>query len=436
MTDTVFALSTLLGKSGVAIVRISGSGAKKVLRDFGILKDISHGRFIFAKLFHPLTKSHLDDALVLYFMAPNSFTGEDTVEFHLHGSIAVVKGVISALGEMRYLRPALPGEFSKKAFLNGKIDLTKADALVNLINAETDIQKEVALRQLSGQLENLYESWRGKIISILSKLEALIDFPEDDLPQDIIKNVMSDILTIADSIAKHLKTSVYGEVVVRGVKIGIIGAPNVGKSSLLNFLAKKEMAIVSNIAGTTRDVIEVKVDFDGMPAIFYDTAGIRDTEDVIELEGVKRAKKVSEGSDINIYVFDVTNPESYKIMSGRDDPNTIMVENKIDLGSCSLDKSIQISIETGEGLSRLLAILKELISELYTPSHDPVITSERYKIHLTKCLDFLHRFSSDYNLEIATEYIRLAAIELGSITGKIEVEEVLDEIFSSFCIGK
>lgn len=436
--DTIFALSTVLGKSGIAVIRISGPQAFAVLADFQVKKKLEHGHFIFAKIFHPQNGNHLDDVIILGSRAPNSFTGEDTIELHLHGSVAVIKDILSALSKLSYLRFALPGEFSKIAFLNGKLDLTKAEALVNLINSETTIQKEIALRQLGGELENLYESWRLQMIGILAKLEALIDFPDEDIPQSLLGQLAHDIKQLSEKIYEHLHSASRGETITRGIKIAIIGAPNVGKSSLLNALAKRDVAIVSDIAGTTRDVIEVKMDLNGFPIILYDTAGLRDASDVIESEGIKRAINTSRASDISLYVVDSTAPESQQIVPQAHEKPYLVLKNKSDLqkGEILLANEMLLSVKTGEGLDELIKKLANMIEEIYTPSHEPMITSERYRQHLSKSFDLLKCFNLQTTLEISAEYVRLATKEIGQITGKVEVEEVLDEIFSSFCIGK
>lgn len=437
--DTIFALSTVVGKSGVAVVRISGERALKVLDDLGVKHKILPNEFKLAKLYNPVSSEILDQAIILYFQAPHSFTGEDIVELHLHGSVAVVKDVIAALNSFNYLKLAEPGEFSKRAFFNGKMDLTQAEGLVQLIEAETTVQRQVAFRQFSGELETLYDNWRNSLISLLAKVEALIDFPEDDIPQSIVSEVEAGVHNLKTEIENHLATAASGEVIARGIKVAIIGAPNVGKSSLLNLLAKRDVAIVADIAGTTRDVIEVKIDLKGFPVILHDTAGLRETTDTIELEGVRRAQKASEESDINIYIIDASTRDREQLLPQVFDKPHLILLNKTDLLTSpypSPENYFRVSVKKGLGIDNFLQALLQLVEETYTPAADPIITQERYRKLLNECLHYINNFKIASQLEVSAEYLRLAASCIGTITGKIEVDEILDEIFSSFCIGK
>ncbi len=440
LQDTIFALSTVVGKSGVAVVRISGEYALKVVKDLGVKHKLLPNEFKLAKLYHPFSFEILDQAITLFFQAPHSFTGEDIVELHLHGSVAVVKDVIAALNSLNYLRLAEPGEFSKRAFFNGKMDLTQAEGLVQLIEAETTVQRQVAFRQFSGELENLYENWRKSLISLLARVEALIDFPEDDIPDSVVSEIEAGVHNLMTKIENHLATAASGEVIARGIKVAIIGAPNVGKSSLLNLLAKRDVAIVADIAGTTRDVIEVKIDLKGFPVIIHDTAGLRETTDAVELEGVRRAQRASHESDINIYMLDATATNSDDILPHVFDKPHLILINKMDLLShaklVSPDNYYRVSVREGLGIDSFLQALLRLVEETYTPSADPIITQERYRKLLSECLHYIKSFKISSQLEVSAEYLRLAASCIGSITGKIEVDEILDEIFSSFCIGK
>lgn len=439
--DTIFALSTVLGKSGVAVIRISGTHALRAVTDLGIKHKIAPNEFKLAKLYHPNSFEILDQAIILFFKAPNSFTGEDIVELHLHGSVAIVKDVVAALNTLNYLRLAEPGEFSKRAFFNGKMDLTQAEGLVQLIEAETTVQRQVAFRQFSGELESLYENWRQLLISLLARVEALIDFPEDDIPDGVLKEIESGVHNLVNNIENHLTTAVNGEVITRGIKVAILGAPNVGKSSLLNLLARRDVAIVADRAGTTRDVIEVKIDLKGFPVILCDTAGLRETVDEIELEGVRRALKASQDSDINIYILDASILDNVSILPKIFDKPHIILLNKVDLLSSPTEfltshNCNKVSVKDGLGIDDFLRELLLLVEKTYTPSAEPIITKERYKKLLTQCLTYMKDFRISSTLEISAEYLRLAAICIGNITGKIEVDEILDEIFSSFCIGK
>jgi tRNA modification GTPase len=452
MQKTIFALSTLAGKSGVAIIRISGNDALRAIAALCPNTEFKARIATFAELIDTSNAEPIDQAIIIYFKSPNSFTGEDVIEIQFHGSIAVIDHLLEVLGTMPFLRMAEPGEFSKRAFLNSKLDLTQAEGLADLIDSETRLQKSVALRQLGGQLGTLYNNWRTEIISHLSKLEALIDFPEDDIPASLIKSTHSDLVTLSNSIKNHLSDNHKGEIIQRGLNVAIVGAPNVGKSSLLNTIAKSEIAIVSDIAGTTRDVIRVKIDLSGYPITLYDTAGIRETADQIEAEGVKRAVQTISSADIQIVVLDGTDSSSSNDVLNHmafDKPTFILV-NKVDLIESTNSQqlhllkskfsnfcqSLEISVKTGYSIDAFLKALTNLIKESYSISNEPLITHHRYRVNLTKCVTCLDNFDLNDSLDISTEYIRQAAVELGRITGKIEVEEILDVIFSSFCIGK
>ena len=436
--DTIYALSTVVGKAGVAIIRIAGPDSKVVLEQLSGLSGPSPRRAYFCSLRAPESQEVLDEAVFIYFEGPKSFTGDDIVELHLHGSVSVVNDVLEVLSKFPCLRLAEPGEFSKRAFLNGKMDLTRAEGLASLIDAETSVQRRVALRQLSGELEQLYDKWRNDLIAVLALLEAFIDFPDDDVPQDVLKEAAEKVAGLNDAIKRHLQSKNCGEVIARGINIAIVGAPNVGKSTLLNLLSKRDIAIVSNIAGTTRDVLQVKIDLKGYPVVLYDTAGIRETDDVIEREGVRRAKKVLDNADIQIAMLDASNVKELDLKE-LDNDRQITVLNKSDL-SFDLDKypnAVHMSALTGEGVEDFLDVLLELISVKYTPSNEPMITKIRYRKALESCVENLNYFSLEGKpLELAAEDVRLAANSIGSILGKVDVEEILDLIFSSFCIGK
>ncbi len=452
MKKTIFALSTLAGRSGVAVVRISGDNALSTIHILCPNINLLPRTATLANLVDPYNKEPIDQAILLYFKAPNSFTGEDVIEIQFHGSIAVIDHLLEVLGKMELLRMAEAGEFSKRAFLNSKLDLTQAEALVDLIDAETRLQKSAALRQLSGQLGTLYNDWRSKILNHLYKLEALIDFPEDDIPQSLVKSVFSDLVTLSNTIKNHLSDNNTGEVLNRGLNVAIVGAPNAGKSSLLNVLAKSNVAIVSDIAGTTRDVIKVKINLNGFPLILYDTAGIRETTDEIEKEGVKRAVKTLDESDIQLLVLDIEDTNFFsdvKKLISLEKPTFILFNKKDKFEDFNSNKYkniaeefkehcqiLEISAKTGYAIDQLIESLSALIKNKYSISNEPLITHHRYRVNLTKCVECLELIDRNTSLDISTEYIRLAASELGMITGKIEVEEILDLIFSSFCIGK
>lgn len=434
---TIFALATPPGKSGVAIIRISGNEAFHCL-DFLIKGPKPKLRYASLQtLINHTTNQVIDKAIILTFSAENSFTGENIVELHIHGSRAIINILMKLLADMDNFRLANPGEFAKRAFLNGKMDLTAAEGLADLIEAETLIQQQQAMRQVEGKLANIYDNWRKKLISILALIEAFLDFPDDDIPEDIIFEINTEVNRLKFDIDKHLNDSHKGEILRRGINVAILGAPNVGKSSLLNYLAKKDVAIVSNIAGTTRDVIEVNLDLDGYPVTIADTAGIRESQDIIEQEGINRALKRAENADIKIIMLAADDPNSFNLnvldMANED---TIILLNKIDKQQNTLDRAINISIEKNIGLDLFLEKLLDLVVEKFSPSADPVITRERHRYFLKACYECLDRFSLENQLELASEDLRLAARALGQIVGTIDVDQILDEIFAKFCIGK
>ncbi len=445
--DTIYGLATVVGKSGVAVLRISGARCADVLTGLNIVQPVPRLAKL-AKLYHPQTQELLDEALVLYFQAPHSFTGEDVVELHVHGSIAVINDIIAALQSLPYLRLAEAGEFSKRAFYAGKLDLTAAEGLAALIDAETSMQKKLALRQYSGELANLYESWRGQIVNCLAQLEALIDFPDEDIPTALIEQINITVQQIAFAITQHLQKGNKGEILMRGIYVVIVGRPNVGKSSFLNYLTNRDAAIVSELAGTTRDVLELRLDIGGFPITIKDTAGIRATEDVIEAEGIRRAKMAMHDADIVLLITDATNGEhAYDEVLIQEALTTnaalLVLYNKIDLPVASVVPTSlagqvvwPISIRNNTGLAEVLEYLAQLLATTYTPAAEPVLTKARYREALQQCLHCLQLFGQAPTIETACEEIRLAASSLGVITGRVQVEELLDIIFSSFCIGK
>ena len=392
---TIFAQSSKLGKSGVAVFRISGPNSlfalKQLLRDQNI--QISPRMLYNRKIYNPQTDELIDNAMVVYFRGPSSFTGEDTVEIHTHGSIAIAAMLTEILLGVECLRLAKPGEFAKRAFLNGKFDLTSAEGLADLIEAETIQQHRQALRQADGALKELYDKWRQDLLSIMSLLEAYIDFPDEDIPIEVLDNVLENIRTIQESIVLHLDDNRRGELLRNGIKLTIIGEPNVGKSSLLNFLMQKNVAIVSDIAGTTRDVIEGHIDIGGYPIILQDTAGIRaGTLDVIEQEGIKRAVESAKEADIKIIMMDATSMNE-TIASSYLDENSIIVINKIDLNKeadyimADCRKSLKISLKENIGLDLLLDYIKNIASNLAGLGESPRITRVRHRHQLRQALE-------------------------------------------------
>lgn len=431
--ETIFGLSTLFGKSGVAVIRISGEKASAALATLGV--QTPQPRMAqFVKL--RFDGAHIDDALALYFTAPNSFTGEDVVELHTHGSMAVIRQLLDILAQIDGLRMAQPGEFSRRAFLNNKMDLLEAEGLADLIEAETAAQHKQAIRQMEGQLGKIYDTWRADLVSLLARVEAYIDFPDEDLPQELLNQIAAKIAALETSISEHLNDNHRGEKIREGLYVVILGAPNVGKSSLLNFLAKRDAAIVSDIAGTTRDVVEVQLEIAGLPVVFADTAGIREASDAIESEGIRRALARAENADLKIVMFEAGQILSNDLQ-GLVDENTILLCNKVDSGITNVaSDQLNISVKNGKGLQQLLSVLEEKISTRYALTESPTITRTRHRAFLQKALASLQAYSPEKPIELMGEDLRYAAVCLGQITGKIDVEELLDEIFSSFCIGK
>jgi tRNA modification GTPase len=442
--DTIFATATAPVKSGVAIIRISGSKSmtclKVLIGDALVVPRVA----MLKKVMNFVNNEQIDEALVLWFPAPKSFTGEDIVELHIHGSRAVTKEILEILSKVEGVRMAAPGEFSKRAFDNGKMDLTEAEGLADLIDAETKAQARQAIRQKTGVLGDLYDGWRADLVSILANIEAYIDFPDEEIPYEVIKQVKQKVESLNKAISKHLDDNLCGQKLRSGIHAIIIGAPNSGKSSLLNNLAKRDIAIVSDIAGTTRDLIEVHLDLNEIPLTLIDSAGLRDTKEKIEEEGIRRTLSKVKDAEIKIALFDATelphiDLKTYKLI----DEDTLVVISKADLVknveiSDSIKKynPIVISVAKAQGIDKFISKLTDMASNHISITGDPIITRQRHRNHLTQAVGFLDKFDVNTELEISCENLRLAALEIGRITGYINIEEILDEIFSKFCIGK
>ncbi len=436
---TIFALATSPGRSGVAIIRISGEHALEALKHLTQAPLPEARKAALRDLINPISKDLIDQAIVLFFPGPNSFTGENIVELHIHGSRAIINELIKLLSDFSNFRLANPGEFAKRAFLNGRMDLTSSEGLADLIDSETSIQHKQAIRQMQGKLGNIYESWKKELIRTLALIEAYIDFPDEDIPESVIDEVQQNVEKLKLNMQKHLNDGHRGEIIRRGIYVVILGAPNVGKSSLLNYLAKRDVAIVSNIAGTTRDILEVNLDLKGYPVTIADTAGIRESEDQIEKEGINRAIRKAENADIKIIMLSAIDPQNALNVDSLIDENSIVILNKIDLALKNDNKYknlLEISVEKNIGLDLLLEKLSNLIENKFSPSIDPLITRERHRTQIHKCLDALNYFDINKDLELACEDLRITARSLGQIIGNIDVEVILDEIFRNFCIGK
>lgn len=475
--DTIFALASAPGRSGVAVIRLSGPDAGSVL--LGLAPDLnvlppprratrvflfdsesndsrfesesnsSHNNAPFdqkTRKIHNESKSSLvpknliDDGLAIWFPGPASFTGEDVVELHVHGGAAVLDAVTGCLAKMPGVRPAEPGEYSRRAFENGKMDLTAAEAIADLVDAETTAQRRQALSQMGGALADLYDGWRSQLVGALAYLEACIDFAEEDIPDDLMARSAATLTSLRDSIGDHLQDNGIGERIRDGFRIALTGAPNVGKSSLMNALAKRDVAIVSDIAGTTRDVLEIPMDLGGYAATLIDTAGLRETDDVIEIEGVRRARAAAETADVRVHLLDASDLSAPLSLPDE----AMIVINKIDKAepTIAIENALPLSVKTGAGLDDFIKTLAIRVRNLANTraSDSPPLTRARHRAALEDCISALDRARDGarrgQDMEMIAEDMRLAAQALGRITGRIDVEDLLDKIFKDFCIGK
>ncbi len=442
--STIFALSTAPGRAGVAVIRASGPHAGMAVNVMAPKRPRARAAE-FRKIIHPTTGETLDQGLVIWFPAPGSFTGEDVVEFHLHGSVAVVRAVLAGLALIPGFRQAEPGEFARRAFDNGKIDLTQAEGLADLIDAETEAQRRQALRQSRGKLADLYESWRSSLIDAAALVEASLDFTDEaDVAADAFAQGRTIIEDLARRLDRHLADGNRGEILRSGFQVVLAGPPNVGKSSLLNALARRDAAIVSAEAGTTRDVIEVRLDLGGLPVIVSDTAGIRETDAAVEQEGIRRSVVRASEADLVIWLTDIDAPEPLlpkELLQLAE--RTLLVVNKVDLavvqGQLVLpDDMIAVSVKTGDGLDSLTDRLAAIVKDRIAPGDVPALTQHRHRTLLEDAADSLRAFlAGDANqVELRAEDLRRAAVSVGRITGRIDVEDVLDQVFGRFCIGK
>ena len=467
---TIFALSTAQGRAGVAVIRVSGKAA---LRTLEVLceGDVPTPRMATVRsLRDPRNGQVLDRALVLWFPGPASFTGEDVAEFHVHGGRAVIAGVLDALSGAG-LRMAEPGEFTRRAFENGKLDLTEVEGLSDLLNAETVAQRSQALSQLDGALRERYEGWRRSLLRAMAYVEASLDFSDEgDIAEGAFNAALPEARTLAAELEGTLDDGHRGEILREGIRVAIVGAPNVGKSSLLNALAGREAAIVFDEPGTTRDIIEVALDLDGFPFILHDTAGLRDTPSAVEREGIRRALSVAADADVVISMSDVSAPHPVLLPMGEETPErnpvdttpsplpwgegqdegseartkaVIVVLNKADLllskPECCVE-AVLISAKTGEGLDAIKAALVSFARENFGAAEAPLITRARHRQEIGRAHGALGSFLAGAEAgdhpELAAEHLREAADALGRLTGRLDVEDVLGQIFSEFCVGK
>ncbi|HEY1722605.1 MAG TPA: tRNA uridine-5-carboxymethylaminomethyl(34) synthesis GTPase MnmE [Magnetospirillaceae bacterium] len=439
--STIFALASAPGKSGVAVFRISGVKAAAALEAL-TSEPLPDARRLVRAVVRDARGEIIDDGLVAWFPKPHSFTGEDVVELHLHGGRAVANALGDAL-VTQGLRPAEPGEFSRRAFIAGKLDLTRAEGIADLVDAETAAQRRQALRQMGGALATIVEGWRGRLLRAQAHIEAEIDFVEDGLPQELGVEAKGVLTRLADEMAKSLADQRRGERLRDGFQVVLLGPPNVGKSSIINKLAGRDAAIVAASAGTTRDVIEVHLDLGGFPVTIADTAGLREAEGEVEAEGIRRSRSRAEDADLRLVVFDATalprlDPEARAMLG----PNAIALFNKRDVAAGMLPESLDgagvlaLSAKTGLGFDSLVSTIATKASDALEAGGAAVLTRARHRAAVTQAEIALRQALRAALPELVAEDVRHAADALGRITGRIDIEEMLDVIFREFCIGK
>jgi len=442
---TIYALSSGPGISGIAVIRISGPETSKAI-ELLTGKNVPKPRVATLRNINKINTSELiDEGIILWFPGPESYTGEDMAEIQVHGSRAVIDALHTSISNIENCRLAEPGEFTKLAFQNGKINLLKAESIADLISSETEIQRQQAIKIMNGKSADQFNFLREKLLKILSHVEAKIDFPDEDLPNDILEEIKKSSDDVLKNIEKILNDHKVGERIREGFKIAILGPTNAGKSSLLNHLSNRDVAIVSEIAGTTRDVIETHLNIDGYPVIVSDTAGIRESKNEIERKGIKLSLNRAEEADLKLVVVDAKNLDFTDVLKGLLDENAILVINKSDLLEGDIEPEIKklnhvlISIKQNLNIDELILKIKDNLKNKFISSDDILITRERHRQHLEQCLEQLKNFNKKKEVEDfdkAAEDLRLATRHLGMIVGKVDVEEILGSIFNDFCIGK
>lgn len=439
--DTIFALSSGAGRAGVAVIRVSGPQADRALA--ALAGGVPGPRRAALRRLRDASGSPLDQALVIWMPGPASFTGEDIAELHVHGGRAVVAGVLAALGAVPGLRPAEAGEFARRAFANGRLDLTAVEGIADLIDAETEAQRRQALRQLEGETGAAFEELRTRLVEALALAEAGIDFAdEDDVPASIGQQVAVSLRDLGARMRRMLADDRRGEMLREGVEVVIAGPPNAGKSSLINWLARRDVAIVSETPGTTRDVVEVRLDLAGVPVTVVDTAGLREAADAIEAEGVRRARERAERADLVLWLEEAGAAGGRPVQEEMPCPiaEQWRIGTKADLGiSTPARGDLLISVVNGEGLDVLLARLEAWVAARVGSGADTLITRVRHRTELRRALEAVDRATAaDYarDPELVAEDLRSAATAIGRIVGRVNVEDVLDAIFAGFCIGK
>ena len=442
---TIYALSSGPGISGIAVIRISGEDTSKAI-ELMTGKVVPKPRVATLRKINKINTSELiDEGLILWFPGPESYTGEDMAEIQVHGSKAVVDALHANISKIENCRLAEPGEFTRLAFQNGKINLLKAESVADLISSETEIQRQQAIKIMNGRSADKFNYLREKLLKILSHVEAKIDFPDEDLPNNILNEIKKSSDEVLKNIENILDDQKVGERIREGFKIAILGPTNAGKSSLLNHLSNRDVAIVSEIAGTTRDVIETHLNIDGYPVIVSDTAGIRESKNEIEKKGIKLSLNRAEEADLKLIVVDAKNLNFTDVLKGLLDQNAILVINKSDLLKGDINPEIKklnhvlISIKENLNIDELILKIKNKLKNKFITSDDIIITRERHRQHLEQCLEYLKSFNKKSEVEDfdkAAEDLRLATRHLGMIVGKVDVEEILGSIFNDFCVGK
>ena len=440
----IFALSSGRGPCGIAIIRMSGPDTLSICKLISKEKKIKENEINLCKFFDPSNGAIIDpEALILWFPKPNSFTGDDLAEFHVHGSNAIISYFLKVLSNQKNCRMAEPGEFTKIAFHNNKIDLLKAESIGDLIHSETELQRKQAVNLVNGHASKYYDDLRSKLIKSLSFIEAKIDFAEDDLPENVLKEAHKTIKSIYSDIRKIIDDNKVGEKIRDGFRVSIIGETNVGKSSLLNLLSKRDVAIVSDEAGTTRDVIETYLNLDGYPVILADTAGIREAKNEVEKKGISLALSKFKEADLNIVVVDNSNKKINDKIKSMINKDSIVLLNKSDVQDKENHKfdvdAVLASVKDNKNIDKLISLIKQKLNKKFSSNNSALITRERHRVKLNECLKEIDKFlNKDQNkdLELAAEDLRMATRHLGSIVGKVDVEEILGSIFKDFCIGK
>ena len=429
--DTVFAVSTGLGPAGVAVIRISGPDADAVFELTKSVKTPEPRQAVIRTLFDGATGRRLDEALVLRFIEPQSYTGENAVELHVHGGRAVVSAVLAALAGLPRFRPAEPGEFTRRAVQNGRLDLTRAEAIADLIAADTESQHSLALRQYDGALAEQYSQWRQRLIRSAAWIEANIDFPDEELPDGVWEASRAELQKLLGEMDAQLRDARRGEIIRDGFHVAVIGPPNVGKSSLVNALAQRDVAIVSDFPGTTRDIIEVKLDLGGYAVVLADTAGLRESVEPVEQEGIRRAKARAEVADFRLLVLDASSPAAALPAEAE-----LVVWNKADLCPAKEAGRQYISAKSGEGIDALISRIADAARHRVNGAEPPLLTRARHRYAVEEARQRIATALDECEPELAAEQLRIALRALGRITGTVDLDELLDVVFRDFCIGK